>query len=336
MQRIGFAMGYDGSIGIGQMASFMSQCDERDYSMGFFSETIELMRDAPTTLSAFSLATTKLTLGCTMIVRLRSPVVMAQTIASLDESSGGRMTVATGACTRSHALRHSLTPEDPPTTLREWMESIRLLLSGETVSYEGRFVQFTDVKLGWTPPRSHVPLYVPAISRTGLQLAGEIGDGVVLAPVSSPEYSANAISIVKQAVAEAGKNWDDFEVAQLIDCSIEDDKRAAYDAIRWEVATNFNPIQIPFVSEPKMRVGEPHISTEDLSRYEQAYASGGDEGLVAAMPDSYLEATTACGNPEEVVEKVEEYRAAGVKLPMVRAAAKHQIIPLIELFSPTS
>ena len=71
--------------------------------MGFFSETIELMRDSVTSLAAIGLATEKLIMGSTQIVRLRSPVVMAQSLATLDELTGGRMTLAPGACTKSHS-----------------------------------------------------------------------------------------------------------------------------------------------------------------------------------------------------------------------------------------
>lgn len=333
MQRIGFGTGYDSSMSIHDMAGFMSQCDERGYSIGFFSETIELLRDAPSSLAAFALATQRMTLGCTMITRLRSPVVMAQTIASLDELSGGRIVIAPGACTSSHAARHSLSAEDPPTALREWIEAIRTLLLGDSADYQGTIVRLADVRLGWTPPRSRVPLYIPAISRTGLRLAGQIGDGVVLTSVSSPEYSANAIQIVRQAADSAGRDWREFEVAQLINCSIEDDRKTALDAIRWEVATNFNPVQIPFIAAPKMRVGEPFIQKSDLPRFEEAYLSGGAAELTKSIPDSYIEGMTASGPPEEVLAKVQEYRAAGVTLPIVRAAAKHQIPRLIELFS---
>jgi 5,10-methylenetetrahydromethanopterin reductase len=49
MQRVGFATGYDPTMSVRDMAGWMAQADER----GFFSETIELMRDAPTSLTAF-------------------------------------------------------------------------------------------------------------------------------------------------------------------------------------------------------------------------------------------------------------------------------------------
>ena len=84
MERVGFATGYDASLTNRDMASWMVEAERRGYEIGFFSETIELNRDSPTALATFSLATSRMTLGTTQIVRLRSPLVMAQTLAALD------------------------------------------------------------------------------------------------------------------------------------------------------------------------------------------------------------------------------------------------------------
>jgi 5,10-methylenetetrahydromethanopterin reductase len=333
MARIGFGLGYGAFMDAREIAGWMKQAEERGFELGFFSETIELMRDSVTALAAIGLATTRLTLGSTQTVRLRSPVVMAQTLATLDELTGGRMTLAPGACTLSHARRYGLEPIDPPLTLREWVESIRLLLTGEQVSYRGQVVRFEEVGLGWKPLRTSIPLYLPATSGTGLRLAGQIGDGVVLNAACSPEYTANALKILRRSAEAAGKDWATFEVAQLINCSVEDDHERALDAIRWEIATKFDPVQIRFNAGPRMRVGEPHIRAEDLPEFEAAYRQGGLDGLIKAIPDSYVEGMTASGTPDEVVQRVERYREAGVKLPILRPAAMHQAGRLLELFA---
>ena len=219
--------------------------------MGFFSETIELMRDSVSALAAIGLATKKLILGSTQIVRLRSPVIMAQTLATLDELTGGRMTLAPGACTRSHTRIYSLEHIDPPLALKEWIESMRLILTGDKISYEGQVVKLNNVGLGWKPFRKSIPLYIPATARAGLRLAGQIGDGVVLNAVCSPEYTVNALKIIREEVEKAGRDWSNFEVSQIINCSVEEDHKKAFDAIRWEVATKLDPIQIPFIARPK-------------------------------------------------------------------------------------
>jgi 5,10-methylenetetrahydromethanopterin reductase len=292
------------------------------------------MRDSVSSLAAIGLATSRMRLGGTQIVRLRTPLVMAQTAASLDELMGGRFVLAPGACTATHAERHGLAPAHPATALREWVESIRLLLTGELVSYDGELVRLKDVRLGWRPLRAAIPMLIPATSRTGLRLAAEIADGVVLNSVSSPEYSAAAVAFLRTAVAEAGREWDGFVVAQIVNCSIEDDHGAAIHAARWEVASKLDPFQLPYNARARLALGEPHLRPEDFPRFQRAWDEGGREALVRAVPDSYVEGMTASGTPDEVVAGVARYREAGVKLPILRPAARRQTRRLLDLFSP--
>jgi 5,10-methylenetetrahydromethanopterin reductase len=334
--RIGFATGYDPGLGIRDMAQLLADAEARGFELGFFSETIELMRDSVSAMASAGLATSRMHLGYTQIVRLRSPIVMAQTLASLDELSGERMVLAVGACTRSHAARHGLEEVDPVVSLTDWVAAIRSTLSGDPFPFEGASLGLPEARLGWTPPRRKVPLWIAATSRTGLQVAGRIGDGVLLNAVSSPEYSANAIAIVREAAEAAGRDWETFEVAKLVNCSVEDDHDRAIAAIRWEVASKFDPLQLPFNAGPKLRVGEPYIRAEDLPILERAYREGGKPGLGEALPVSYVEGMTASGTPEEVVRRVEEYREAGVGLPIIRPAASHQAARLIDLLAPAA
>ncbi len=333
MSRIGFALGYGPFMDAREIAALMKQAEDRGYEMGFFSETIELMRDSVSVLASIGLATSRLTLGSTQIVGLRSAVIMAETLATLDELTRGRMTLAPGACTKSHARVHSLPLADPPQQLREYIEAIRALLSGRKTSYHGTYVNFDDVGLAWKPYRPAVPLYCPATSKTGLRLAGQIADGVVLNAVCSPEYTANAVRILRESAEAAGRDFSTFEICQIINCSVEDDHGRALDAIRWEIATKFDPVQIPFNAGPRVRVGEPHIRMEDVPRFEEAHRQGGMEALVKAVPDSYVEGLTASGTPDEVMKRVQRYREAGVKVPLLRPAASHQAKRLLDLFA---
>ena len=156
----------------------------------------------------------------------------------------------------------------------------------------------------------------------------------MLNAVCSPEYTANALKIVRNAVEKSGKDWETFEVAQLINCSVEDDHQTALNAVRWEVASKFDPIQLPFIAGPKMRVGEPYIQPEDIPRFEEAYRSGGKDALIKAVPDSYVEGMTASGTPDEVVARIQQFRDAGVRLPIIRPAARHQTQRLMDLMAP--
>jgi 5,10-methylenetetrahydromethanopterin reductase len=334
MDRIGFALGYDSSMNVRDMANWMSEAERRGFEIGFFSETIELMRDSVSALTAIGLNTERMTIGCTQITRLRTPLVMAQTAAALDEVMGGRLLLAPGACTNTHAKRHGLAAADPGVALREYVESIRLILSGRDVSYSGEVVRFQNVELGFEPVRAEIPMFIPATSKKGLRIAGEIGDGVMLNAICSPEYSANAIAIVREAAEKAGRDWSQFKIYQLVNCSVEDDHAKALDAIRWEVASKLDPIQLPFIIKPKKAVGEPYMREEDIPVFEEAWNRGGKEALIAAVPDSYIEGMTASGTPDEVVARVQKYRDVGVQVPILRPASAHQAERLLDLFAP--
>ena len=72
--RLGYALGYGDFTNVAEMSNIMRQAEERGFEMAFFSETIELMRDLVTSLAGISMATKKMILGTTQIVRLRGPV----------------------------------------------------------------------------------------------------------------------------------------------------------------------------------------------------------------------------------------------------------------------
>jgi 5,10-methylenetetrahydromethanopterin reductase len=335
MKRVGFATGYSPELTVRDMTKWIQLAEMRGFEMGFFSETINLVRDAVSALSAFSVSTHTIKLGATQVVRLRSPLVMAQTMATLDELSDGRTVFVFGACTQSHATRHGLELVDPAASLKEYVESVRQILTGDEVSYEGQFVRFKNIRLSFQPARRKIPIWIAATSRTGLRLAGSVADGVLLNTITSPEYSKNAVEIVKNSAREAGRDPEDLEVAQLIVAAASDERRKALDAVRWEVANKFTPLQAGFNFHQKLRVGEPVMKERDFPVFQKAYEAGGMEGLMKAMPDSYLTGLTACGTPDEVLERLKEYTRANVRLPLVRPAKVEFSEGLIDLLAPT-
>lgn len=332
--RIGLACGYDSTQSVRDFARGIQFADERGFEIGFFSETIALMRDSVTAMAAFAISTTQIKLGCTQIVGLRSPVLMAETLATLDELSGGRMVLCPGAAIRIHANKHGFPLTEPAQTLREWVEAIRLVMTGEKVSYHGQYVNFDDVQMGWKPIRQRVPLWFAALSATGLRLAGELADGILLNTVASPEYAENAIKIVREAAEKAGRDWNGFEVAQLINTSIEDDRDTAIDNVRWEVAYKFIPDDGSAQPSQRRRVGEPHIDPDALPAIHDAYRTGGKPALERALPAGMIAGLTASGTPDEVVSRVQDYRNAGVTLPILRPAQRHQMAAILDLFAP--
>lgn|GEM_PF-254383 len=329
---VGLAVGYDPAASVTEMAEQIASAERAGFAMGMFSETFFTNRDSVSALAAFAHVTSHMALGTTQVVRLRSPLLMAQTAATLDELAGGRFTLVLGAASARHSARNGLPaqvpPATPPATLREYLQVIRMLLAGGQVTFHGDAVTLDDVALNWAPVRPDLPIWTAATSRLGLRIAAELADGVLLDGGTSPEYTANAVALVRRYREAAGKPMEGFTIAQLISVSIADDEARALDAVRWEVASKF---RYGITALSKIEVGEPHVDPEAPARLGAVYREHGDRALLEAIPDALVRALSASGDEEQVRARVERYREAGAGLPILRVPERSQLGRLFAL-----
>ena len=76
---------------------------------------------------------------------------------------------------------------------------------------------------------------------------------------------------------------------------------------------------------------DPALDVRDFAR---TVHEVDERGYDRAIPPSWIEGLTASGTPDEVVQRVARYREAGVTLPILRPAARHQTPRVIDLFAP--
>lgn len=297
--------------------------------MVFFSESNVSLRDSVSALAAFALATERIRLAAIQVVRLRSPLLLAETMATLDELSDGRLTLALGAFTRRHAARHGVEPSRPETTLREYVAVCRALLTGRAVSHAGECIRMEGTSLGWTPPRADIEIWVAANSVQGLETAARVADGVLLDGATSPEYTASAMDRIRQAAAAAGRDLSGFRVAQLVNTSIAKTSGEALAAVRSEIAARFRNRQ---PAAAKVAVGEPHLTPADLEGFLDTFRSHGASALEDRLTDELVGALSASGTPEQAHARIDRYRGAGVDLPLLRPAHHGQLDTLLTTF----
>lgn len=126
----------------------------------------------------------------------RHPLILANSIASVDEIAPGRVILGLGAgagCFRPMGIGR----EKPVTRLKETIQVIRRLLAGERVTFSGSQVKVTDAQLAYSASPS-IPIAVASRGRRMLEMAGEVADMVVISSLVAPLALARAVSFVDQ------------------------------------------------------------------------------------------------------------------------------------------
>jgi F420-dependent oxidoreductase-like protein len=258
-------------------------------------------RDSFGVLAAYGAATTRLRLGNGVVpIYPRHPVAMAQAALTLSEMTAGRFILGVGVSHRaSMEAMLGLTLREPLAVMREYVAVLRGAVNG-TAKFEGRHYRVNwSLAVPERPPAP--PIYLAALSRNMLELAGEVADGVVLW-LCSPGYVRDvAVPALQRGRARAGKTLAGFEIVAAVPLAISDDAPAALTAFRAELSRY---LTLPFY---RAMLESSGLGTE-LATFDRS-------GEVAeALP----RALGAVGAPEAGRSFVQAYRDAGVTLPAIR------------------
>ncbi|GGM14423.1 LLM class flavin-dependent oxidoreductase [Nakamurella endophytica] len=152
--------------------------------------------------------TQRLVVGIGLLpVPLRNVALTAMELATLARMFPGRLLPGIGHGVLDWMAQVGARAASPVTLLREYASALRDLLHGATVTVQGRYVQLSEVALDW-PPTPAPPLLVGAIRERTMQVAAELGDGVILTGGTPPEQVAEAARLHREGRAAAGREGD--------------------------------------------------------------------------------------------------------------------------------
>ncbi|MCW3028917.1 MAG: hypothetical protein JWN81_2128 [Solirubrobacterales bacterium] len=273
-------------------------------------------RESLTVLTAYALSTSSIRLGTGVVpIYTRTPATMAQTAATIDELSGGRLTLGLGVSHRPVVESwHGQTIDRPVAEMREYLAIVRAILGGEDPPRGEKWR--TSFRLLGLSPRPQLPIYIAALSPAMLRLAGEVADGVLLW-LCNPSYIRDVvIPEVRAGRERAGLTLEDFDVVAAVPAALTDDRQAAYSAMRQELIPYFG---LPFYRAMIERTG----FGADIAGYDAA--AGDLDGMRRAISEEFLGELTAIGDEAAVRAGIERYRDAGAGSPSVGPIGKSDV-----------
>lgn len=250
--------------------------------------------DPVVVLTYAAAATSKIRLGCSVVVlQIHSPLMVAHQWACLDYVSGGRAILGVGIGREHHYRQFEVPTEGRVARFREEIEVIRALWSEEKVTFEGRFYRLKDETMAPKPVQRPLPIWMGVGHPDAVRRAARLADGWMGSGGSRIADFAASVPILKEALAQNGRDPAAFPISKRIFMSVDERPEAARaELLRWftEVYRNppgtdlcgihGTPEQVRERLEEVVAMGANHLLLNPVGRYaEQAEALAEVVGL---------------------------------------------------------
>lgn len=273
--------------------------------------------DAVTPLAYLAGQTTTIKLGTgIMQAGTRTPSAVAMTALTLASLSGGRFILGLGN-SGPQVIEgwHGVPFDRPLQRLREIVEIVRIVVSGERLSYEGKVYTLPlpggeGRALRTSAPPTEIPIYLATLGPRSLEVTGEIADGWI-ASSFMPDRASVFFEPLRRGAERAGRSFAAIERQGGGVVAFGDD-----------IDRLVAPRKPGFAFE----IGA--MGSKDHNFYKDAYARQGYAGVVdrvqalwlerkrdeaaAAIPDDFVLRANLLGTDDMVRDRIRVYRDAGV------------------------
>ena len=301
----------DGMVPITDMVDLARRAEAQGVPSLWMAEHMGY-RDGLASSMAFLAATRSLAVAPTAIsVYARHPMITAMTAATLEEYAPGR-TILVLASGNPRALQEmGLAVTHPVSVTREYVEIVRGLWRGEPLTYAGEHFRLKDARCHVRPARP-VPVYVAAMGPRMLEVAGAVGDGVLLSAGLSADAIRRALELAATGARRAGRDPAGVVGAGFVLAAVDEDGAAARRAAKRMLAYLFRN---RFIAEDLARGTVP----VDREAAADAAARGDWDRAIALVPDTVVLRHAVAGTPAECRAQLAAFRAAGLTVPVLLA-----------------
>ncbi|HEX2772982.1 MAG TPA: LLM class flavin-dependent oxidoreductase, partial [Micromonosporaceae bacterium] len=217
---------------------------------------------------------------------------------------------------------HGVRFAKPLARTREYVDIVKLAIGRKSVEYHGQHYTLPlpdgpgkALRLGFHPPREHIPIYLAAVGPKNVELAGEIADGW-LAIFYAPDFADEQLAAVRAGRARAGKDLAGFDIVASVPVVVGDDPSpdgiaACAELVRWYAALYIGGMgsrEQNFYNQLATRMGYGDAARE----VQDLYLAKRQRDAAAAVPLEFIDQTSLLGPKERIAERMREYAAAGV------------------------
>jgi coenzyme F420-dependent oxidoreductase len=291
-------------------------------------------RDAITVLATIAERTESIGVGASVLpIYSRSPAILGQSAATLQELSGGRFRLGLGPSGPIVIEKwHGVPYERPLRYTRETVEVVKAVLSGEVVEYDGDFFELTGFRLRCDAPDPAPAVDVSGMGPKAVELAGRFADGWH-AIMLTRDGMADRIEDLERGAELGDRDPDGLRVMRTLGCCALPDGGRARHLARQHLAFYVGAMGT-FYRDSLIRQGYEDVAHEIAD----SWAEGDREAAMAAISDELLDDVAAAGTPERARELLAEWEAIdgvdAVSVSFPRGANLEEIDETLEALAP--
>lgn len=269
----------------------------------------------------------------------RHPMVTATMGSTMQAITGGRYAMAFGRGMAANWKAIGL-PAVTEAQLRDFVGILRRLWDGETiVNHDGPAgkwpVLYHQNGLDDAPPIGFV-----AVGPKTMELAGEIGDFVVLHTFFSDEATANSVAAVRRGAERAGKDPDSVRIWSCL--ATASDALSPEDQLRRRTGRLVTYLQAYADILISANGWDPQVweRIRATQLFQDAAAAGPIDASAsvavleqfdALIPDEWL-ASAAYGTPKQCVEKITREYDLGCHSVIMHGASPHELESVVDAY----